>query len=41
LNTMEKLLACMKNGNPEILMDENLRQKSYMPIKKMLEISAV
>lgn len=40
LNTMEKLLACIKNESPEIIMDETLRQKSYLPIKRMLEISA-
>jgi quinolinate synthase len=40
LNTMEKLLECMRNGSPEIVMDEALRQKAYTPIKRMLELSA-
>jgi len=40
LNTLEKLLACMKQETPEILMEEELRKKSYLPIKRMLEISA-
>ena len=40
LNTMEKLLACMKNESPEILMDEGLRQKAYLPLKRMLVVSA-
>jgi quinolinate synthase len=40
LNTLEKLLACMKNEAPEIVMDENLRQQAYLPLKKMLELSA-
>lgn len=39
LNTLEKLYLCMKNRSPEILIDENLRQKALLPIKKMLEMS--
>lgn len=40
LNTLEKLYLCMKNESPEILMDEELRKKAYLPLKRMLEISA-
>ncbi len=40
LNTLEKLLECMKTGSPEIVMDEKLRQRAYAPLKKMLELSA-
>lgn len=40
LNTMEKLLECMKRETPEIVMNENLRVKAYAPIKRMLELSA-
>jgi quinolinate synthase len=40
LNTLEKLWLCMKNEKPEILMNEELRQKAYLPLKRMLEISA-
>lgn len=40
LNTMEKLLTCMQNEYPEIKMDETLRQRSLLPLKRMLEISA-
>lgn len=40
LNTLEKLLACMKNESPEIKMNEELRQKAHTPLKRMLEISA-
>ncbi len=39
LNTMEKLLACMKNESPEIVMGEELRQRAYLPLKRMLELS--
>ncbi len=40
LNTMEKLLECMRNESPEILMEEDLRKKAYLPLKRMLELSA-
>ncbi len=40
LNTLEKLLDCLKNHKPEIVMEESLRQKAYLPLKKMLELSA-
>ncbi|MBF0492761.1 MAG: quinolinate synthase NadA [Deltaproteobacteria bacterium] len=39
LNTLEKLLACMNNETPEILMKEELRQRAYLPLKRMLEWS--
>jgi len=39
LNTMEKLYNCMKNRSPEIVMDENLRNKAFLSIKRMLEMS--
>ncbi len=39
LNTLEKLYLCMKNGYPEIKIDEELRQKALKPIQKMLELS--
>ncbi|MBU2635862.1 MAG: quinolinate synthase NadA [Bacteroidetes bacterium] len=40
LNTMEKLYLCMKNRSPEILINENLRQRALLPIQRMLEMSA-
>ncbi len=40
LNTMEKLLRCMQNERPEILLEEDLIQKACLPLKRMLEISA-
>ncbi len=40
LNTLEKLYLCMKNESPEIIMSEELRRKAYLPLKRMLELSA-
>lgn len=40
LNTMENLLECMRKGSPEIVLSEELRQKAYLPLKRMLELSA-
>jgi len=39
LNTLEKLYLCMKYGEPEIIMEESLRQAALKPILRMLEIS--
>lgn len=39
-NTLEKIYLCMQYEQPEILMDEALRQKAKLPIDRMLEISA-
>jgi quinolinate synthase len=39
-NTLEKIYLCMKYGQPEILMDEELRLKAKLPIDRMLELSA-
>lgn len=40
MNTLEKLLAALKNGAPEILLSEEVITKARKPIEKMLEISA-
>lgn len=40
LNTLEKIYLCMQYELPELLMDENLRQKAELPIRRMLEISS-
>lgn len=40
LNTLDKLYLCLKYEKPEILMDEEIRKKALLPIKRMLEISA-
>jgi quinolinate synthase len=39
LNTLEKLYLCMEYEEPEIIMDEELRQAALRPIRRMLEIS--
>jgi quinolinate synthase len=39
MNTMEKLYLCMKNQYPEVIMDEEIRKRALLPIKKMLEMS--
>jgi quinolinate synthase len=39
MNTLEKLYLCLKNEEPEILLDENIRQQAAKPIERMLEIS--
>lgn len=39
LNTMEKLYLCMKDGKPEITLDEEIRIRALKPIQKMLEMS--
>lgn len=39
LNTLEKVYNCLKNEQPEILVDETIRKKAVKPIIKMLEIS--
>jgi quinolinate synthase len=40
LNTLEKLYLCLKNEEPEITVDENIRIKAVKSIERMLEISA-
>ena len=40
LNTLEKLYLCLKHEQPEIKMDEALRQRALIPINRMLEMSA-
>lgn len=36
-NTLEKILQVLQNEQPELLMDEELRQKALIPIQRMLE----
>lgn len=40
LNTLEKVYLCIKNEVPELKMKEELRKASYIPLKRMLDISA-
>lgn len=39
LNTMEKLYLAMRDRKPEIMLDEDLRQRALKPIRRMLELS--
>ncbi|MDR1407431.1 MAG: quinolinate synthase NadA [Tannerella sp.] len=39
LNTMEKLYRCLRDGRPEIRVDEAIREKAVRPILRMLERS--
>ncbi len=38
-NTMEKLYLCMKNMNPQIVMDTDLLERARQPIERMLQMS--
>ena len=39
LNTLEKLYICLKYEQPEIIIDEDIRKKAEVSIKRMLKIS--
>lgn len=39
MNTLEKLYLCLKNEEPEIKIEEEVRIKAVKPIQRMLEIS--
>lgn len=39
LNTMEKLYLCLRDGYPEITMDEETRLRALLPVQRMLEMS--
>lgn len=39
MNTLEKLYACMKNGGPEIILDEQLRLDAKKSLDRMLEMT--
>jgi len=39
MNTLPKLLDCLKTGNPEISLDDELIERSRLPIERMLEWS--
>ena len=39
MNTIEKLYLCLRDEKPEILIDEELREKAVKPILRMLEMS--
>ena len=39
MNTLQKLYNCLKNEEPEILLEKELMEKAHLPIKRMLELS--
>lgn len=39
LNTMEKLYLCLRDEQPEIIVDEVIRERAVQPILRMLELS--
>jgi quinolinate synthase len=39
LNTLQKIYNCLLTEQPEILVNEEMRQKAVKPIEKMLELS--
>ncbi len=39
LNTLEKLRNCLRDGYPEVIVDEDLAAKARKPIERMLELS--
>jgi quinolinate synthase len=39
LNTLEKLYLCLRDGRPEITMDEETRVRALRPVQRMLDMS--
>jgi quinolinate synthase len=39
LNSIEKIFMCLKYELPEVKVDEAIREKAYLPIKRMLDLS--
>lgn len=39
LNTLEKILDCLKNNSPSIELDPKIIKRAYKPIKRMLDMS--
>ena len=39
LNTLEKLLACLQDEQPEIIIEPSLAEKALLPIERMLKMS--
>ena len=40
LNTLNKILDCLKNNTPSIELDSEIIDKAYKPIKRMLDMSS-
>jgi quinolinate synthase len=39
MNTLEKLYKCLQNESPQIYINETIRKRSLVPLKRMLELS--
>jgi quinolinate synthase len=39
LNTMEKLYLCLRDEQPEIIVNPEIRERAVKPIRRMLELS--
>jgi quinolinate synthase len=39
MNTLQKVRNCLRDGSPEILMDESIRVAAEAPLRRMLEWS--
>jgi quinolinate synthase len=39
LNTIDKMIAALETLQPEIIMDEGLRQRALIPLERMLSLS--
>jgi quinolinate synthase len=39
LNTLEKIYLALKYEQPELIMDDQLLEKAYKPLQRMLELS--
>ena len=39
LNTLEKILDCLKKNSPSIELDPEIIRRAYIPIKRMLDMS--
>lgn len=38
-NTIEKLYLCLRDGRPQVTLDEEIRKRALVPIQKMLDLS--
>ena len=39
MNTLQKVYECLRDGTPEIIVDEKVAEKAVKPIKRMLDMS--
>jgi quinolinate synthase len=39
MNTIEKVYAALRNENPELIMDPDLRERALVPLQRMLDWS--